>query len=104
MKFITAIIRSINLEKVVKGLKETGVKGMTISEVKGIGEEIVLYKPYSVHNKIEIIVPEKEVDNVIETIVNMAQSREPGDGVVTVQKIEELIKIRSGEKVGPHDL
>lgn len=48
MKIVTAIIRSISLEKVVKGLKETGIKGITISEVKGLGEEIILYKPYSV--------------------------------------------------------
>ena len=81
MKLVTAIIRSISLEKVVKALKETGVKGMTIC----------------VHNKIEIIVTEKEVGKVAETILNLAQTREPGDGVITVQKIEDLIKIRTGE-------
>lgn len=104
MKIITAIIRCMDLEKVVNGLKKSGVKGMTISEVKGVGEEIVLYKPYSIHNKIEIIVHEAEVDGVIETILSLVKTGERGDGVITVQTIEELIKIRSGEKVGPHDL
>ncbi len=104
MKLITAIIRSICLEKVVTGLKKSGVKGITISEVKGVGEEIVLYKPYSVHHKIEIILPEKKVDKVIETILALAHTGEPGDGVITVQKIEELIKIRTGEKASLHDL
>ena len=104
MKLVTAIVRTISLEKVVEGLKKIGVRGLTISEVKGVGEEIILYKPYSVHNKIEIIVSEKETDKVIKTILDLTQTGEPGDGVITVQKIEELIKIRTKETVSPYDL
>jgi nitrogen regulatory protein PII len=57
-----------------------------------------------VHNKIEIIVHNDEVDKVIKTILDLSQTGERGDGVLIVQKIEELIKIRTGEKVGPYDL
>jgi nitrogen regulatory protein PII len=45
-----------------------------------------------------------EVDKVIKTILDLSQTGERGDGVLIVQKIEELIKIRTGEKVGPYDL
>jgi len=47
MKLITAIIRSLCLEKVIAGLNKLGVKGITVSEVKGRGEEVILYRNYS---------------------------------------------------------
>ncbi len=104
MRHVTAIIRSINLEKVVEALKNIGVKGITISEVKGIGEETVLYRPYSVHDKIEIIVSEGEVDKIVEIISEAAQTGESGDGIICVQEVDQLIKIRTGERVNPIDL
>jgi nitrogen regulatory protein PII len=104
MRHITAIIRSIKLEDVVKALKGIGVKGITISEVKGRGEEIILYHPYSVHNKIEIIVPEGEVDKIVERISDIAKTGERGDGIICVNRVDKLIKIRTGERVGPGEL
>ena len=70
---------------------------MTVTEVKGRGEEVVLYRNYSVHNKIEIILPDNEVDNAVKTILDLAQTGERGDGVITVQEVKELIRIRTKE-------
>ena len=97
MKLVTAIIRSLCLEKVVTGLNKLGVKGMTVSEVKGRGEEVILYRNYSVHNKVEIILHDSEVDKVIETILDLTQTGIRGDGIITVQEVKELIKIRTQE-------
>ncbi len=104
MRHITAIIRSFKLEDMVEALKGIGIKGITISEVKGIGEEIILYHPYSVHNKIEIIADEKEVDTILERISDVAQTGERGDGIIFVEGIDKLIKIRTGERVHPSEL
>ena len=97
MKLITAIIRNFSLEKIITGLNKIGVKGITISEVKGRGEEVILYRHYSIHNKIEIILPDNEVDKAIKTILDLAQTGERGDGVITVQEVKELIRIRTKE-------
>jgi len=104
MKYITAIIRSICLDTVVKSLKEAGIRGITISEVRGTGDEVVLYTPYSVHNKLEIITRTENVDKVITLILECSQTCESGDGVIVVHNVEELIKIQTGERVSPDDV
>ncbi len=104
MRLVTAIIRSITLEKIVKGLKEIGIKGITITEIKGLGEETHLYRPYTIHDKIEIVVPDEKVEEVVDTIQNLARIGQPGDGVILIQKVKELIKIRTGERPYPHNL
>jgi nitrogen regulatory protein PII len=55
MKLITGIVRTTSLERVVQSLERIGIKGMTISQIKGLGEELRLNNPYSIHDKIEII-------------------------------------------------
>ncbi len=104
MKLVTAIIRSMSLERVVEGLKGIGIKGITISEVKGLGEEIRLYRPYTIHDKIELIVHDEEVERVLTTITEEAHTGEPGDGVIIVQKVKELIKIRTRKSTSPYKL
>jgi nitrogen regulatory protein P-II 1 len=99
MKLITAVIRSICLDKLICGLNEIGVDGFTVFQVEGRGEELVLYKHFSVHARIEIIVPDQEVDKVRKTILDTTHTGERGDGIITVQEIKELTRIRTGETV-----
>jgi nitrogen regulatory protein P-II 1 len=98
MKTITAIVRTDSLEDIVKSLEEKGIRGMTITEIKGIGSEVRLYKPYTIHNRIEIIVPDEKVEEVTGTIVQQGQTGFAGDGLIGVYPMDYMIKIRTGEK------
>lgn len=107
MKKIEAIIKPFKLEDVRDALGEVGVKGMTISEVKGFGrqkghaeiyrgaEYIVDFLPKI---KIEMVVPDSIVDRVIEAIIRGARTGKIGDGKIFVYPIEQSIRIRTGEK------
>lgn len=97
MKLITAVIRSMCLEKVITQLNDIGIQGLTVFEVKGRGEEVVLYRDFSVHSRVEIIVPDHQVERVRKTIIDVSCTRQKGDGVITVQEIKEFTRIRTGE-------
>jgi len=72
---------------------------MTISVVKGIGEQVTLYKPYAIHNMIQIIVPDEKVEEVEDVILNCTHTGMAGDGIVAVSQIDYMIKIRSKERL-----
>jgi nitrogen regulatory protein P-II 1 len=109
MKKIEAIIKPFKLDNVKEGLNEIGIKGITISEVKGYGrqkghteiyrgaEYIVDFLPKI---KIEVVVSDNLVDAVIEKIIENAKTGKVGDGKIFVIPIEEAIRIRTGEKGG----
>jgi nitrogen regulatory protein P-II 1 len=109
MKKIEAIIKPFKLDNVKEGLNEIGIKGITISEVKGYGrqkghteiyrgaEYIVDFLPKI---KIEVVVSDNLVDVVIEKIIENAKTGKVGDGKIFVIPIEEAIRIRTGEKGG----
>lgn len=99
MKLITAIVRTTALEAIVKALEGAGIRGLTISEVKGIGEQVQLFKPYTIHRRIEIFVPNDRADNVTKVILDHASTGISGDGLLSVQPVECVIKIRTREKV-----
>lgn len=98
MKTVTAVIRTESLEAIVKSLGERGVRGMTIAEIKGLGREVQLYQPYSVHNRIEIIVPDEKVEEVTAVILQHGKTGFAGDGLIGVYPMDYMIKIRTGEK------
>jgi nitrogen regulatory protein P-II 1 len=98
VKTIIAIVRTDTLGDIVKALEERGIRGMTISEIKGTGEEARLYKPYAIHNRIEIIVPDEKVEEITGVIVRHARTGFAGDGIIGVYPTEYMIKIRTGEK------
>lgn len=100
MKMITAIVRASCFEGVVKSLGDIGIRGITISEVKGTGEQVSLYKPYTIHNKLEIIVPDDKVEEVTGIILEYARMGMAGDGLITVSPLDYTIKIRTKEKLG----
>jgi len=112
MKLIMAVIKPFRLDDVRDALSEIGIKGMTVTEVKGFGRQkghTELYRgaEYTVDFlpkiKLEVAVPSDLVDRVIESITTAAQTGKIGDGKIFVSEIEQVIRIRTGE-TGPEAL
>jgi len=107
MKKIEAIIKPFKLDDVKEALNEMGIKGMTISEVKGYGrqkghKEIYRGAEYVVDFipkiKLEIITEAEITDQVVECIRQAANSGKIGDGKIFVLPVEEVVRVRTGEK------
>ncbi|MFC1523327.1 P-II family nitrogen regulator [Thermodesulfobacteriota bacterium] len=107
MKKIEAIIKPFKLDDVKEALNEIGIKGMTISEVKGYGrqkghKEIYRGAEYVVDFipkiKMEIIIESAQVDTVVETIRQAANTGKIGDGKIFVLPVEQIIRVRTGER------
>ena len=110
MKKIEAIIRPFRIDDVREALGEIGVKGMTLTEVKGYGRQkghTELYRgsEYQIDFlpkiKLEVIVADKQADKVVDTIIRAAKTGQVGDGKVFVTNLENVIRIRTGE-AGDH--
>jgi nitrogen regulatory protein P-II 1 len=99
MKLVKAIVRTTALENTVKALEDTGVHGMSISEVRGVGEEVRLFSQYSVHNMIDIIVHAEDVERVVNVLLDVAHTGLEGDGLIAVCPLDYLIHIRTKEKI-----
>ncbi len=106
MKKIEAIIKPFKLDDVKEALNGIGIKGMTISEVKGYGRqkghtEIYRGAEYVVDFlpkiKVEVIVDGDQVDQVVETIVEAARTGKIGDGKIFVLPVEKIVRVRTGE-------
>ena len=106
MKKIEAIIRPHKLEDVRSALQESGVNGMTISEVKGVGRqkghtEVYRGSEYKVDFlpkiKVEIVVSDKVLDKTVSIIVKAAKTGNVGDGKIFVLPVEEVIRVRTDE-------
>jgi nitrogen regulatory protein P-II 1 len=109
MKKIEAIIKPFKLEDVKHALSKIGVQGMTLTEVKGFGRQkghIEVYRgaEYKIDflpkTKIELIVTDNMVPQVIETIEQSAKTGKIGDGKIFISPVEEVIRIRTGERGG----
>ena len=107
MKKIEAIIKPFKLDDVKEALGEIGVQGMTISEVKGYGrqkghKEIYRGAEYVVDFipkiKIEIVVEADRAEKVIEKIREAANSGKIGDGKIFLLPLEEVVRVRTGER------
>jgi nitrogen regulatory protein P-II 1 len=107
MKKIEAIIQPSRFESVKDALKEIGVEGITVSEVRGHGRqkghtEVYRGREYSVDLlpkvKLELVVSEAQSAKVIETIMAAARTGKIGDGKIFVYTVEEAIRIRNGER------
>ena len=107
MKKVEAIIKPFKLDEVKEQLNEIGVKGITVTEVKGFGrqkghtelyrgaEYIVDFLPKI---KMEIVISDGLVNDVIDTIMKAAQTGRIGDGKIFVTNLEDTIRIRTGER------
>ncbi len=107
MKMIAAVIKHFKLDDVRKSLTEIGIHGMTAIEVKGFGRQkghMEVYRgvEYEVQFlpkiKIEVAVPDEKLDDVLSTIESSAKTGEIGDGKIFVYDLQEVIRIRTGEK------
>ena len=108
MKKIEAIIKPFKLSNVKDSLHELGISGMTVIDVKGFGRQrgstggIDTTDSYDdeflAKMKLEVIVEDKQVDQVIDSIKSSAYSGKIGDGKIFVSNIEQVIRIRTGEK------
>ncbi len=106
MKKIEAIIRPFKIDDVREALLEIGIKGMTITEVKGYGRqkghtEMYRGSEYQIDflpkMKIEIIAPDNNVDKIVDTILKSAKTGQVGDGKIFIYPVEEVIRVRTEE-------
>ena len=106
MKKIEAIIRPFRIDDVREALAEIGVKGMTLTEVKGYGRQkghTELYRgsEYQIDFlpkiKLEVIIADNLADKVVDTIMNAARTGQVGDGKIFVYPVEDVIRVRTGE-------
>ena len=107
MKKIEAIIKPFKLDEVKDGLASIGIHGLTISEVKGFGRQkghTELYRgaEYEIDFlpkiKLEVVVADNQLDEVINTIMKTAQTGRIGDGKIFVIDLVDTIRIRTGER------
>ena len=107
MKQITAIVKPFKLEEVREALAEVGVTGLTVTEVKGFGRQkghTELYRgaeyvvDFLPKIKLEVIVPDDLVPQVVETVEKSARTGRIGDGKIFVTNVEEVVRIRRGER------
>jgi nitrogen regulatory protein P-II 1 len=107
MKKIEAIIKPFKLDEVKEALNALGIQGMTVTEVKGFGRQkghVELYRgaEYDIafipKVKIEVVIAEAMVEKVVAVIQEKARTGKIGDGKIFISKLEEIIRIRTGEK------
>jgi len=112
VKLVTAIIKPFKLDDVREALSNLGVRGMTVTEVKGFGRQkghTELYRgaeyvvDFIPKTKLEIGIDDDQLDTVIETISQFAGSSKIGDGKIFVSDLEQAIRIRTKE-TGPDAL
>ena len=112
MRLVTAVVKPFRLEEVKAALQDAGIAGMTVSEAQGFGRqgghtEVYRGAEYRIDFvpkvRIEVVVDDSEVDRVVRLIVDAARTGRIGDGKVWTTPVEDLIRIRTGER-GPDAL
>lgn len=107
MRLVVAVIKPHKLDEVKEALKRVGIQGLTVSEVQGFGRqrghtEVYRGAEYTVDLvpkvRIDIVVDDEIVREVVDTIVDTAKSGKIGDGKVWVVPVEEIVRIRTGER------
>jgi nitrogen regulatory protein P-II 1 len=107
MKKIEAIIQPFKLEEVKEALKNIGIDGMTISEVRGHGrqkghKEVYRGQEYNVDLlpkvRFDLVVPNERLEEVVDTITSAARTGKIGDGKIFVYDVAEAIRIRNGDR------
>jgi nitrogen regulatory protein P-II 1 len=106
VKQVTAIIKPFKLDEVREALAEVGVSGLTVTEVKGFGRQkghTELYRgaeyvvDFLPKIRVEVVLPDNQVEAAIEAIVKAARTGKIGDGKIFVTPVEQAIRIRTGE-------
>jgi len=106
VKKIEAIIRPFKLEEVKESLVEEGIRGLTISEVRGYGRQKGHTETYRGSEyriefvpkiKIEVVVEDAKVEKVVDAILKTAKTGQVGDGKIFIYNVEDVVRIRTGE-------
>ena len=109
MKLITAVIKPFKLDEVKAALQAFGVHGMTVSEASGYGRQrghTEVYRGAEYHVdfiprvKVEVLVNDGSVDQVVDGIINAARTGKIGDGKVWVTAVDAVVRVRTGERGG----
>lgn len=109
MKMIVAVIKPFKLDEVKEALQEVGLQGITVSEARGFGRQkghTELYRgaeyvvDFLPKVRIEVVVEDNMVDRTVEAIINAARTGRIGDGKIFIMPVEEVIRIRTGERGG----
>ena len=109
MKLITAIVKPAKVDDIKVALQAAGIAGMTVSETRGFGRQkghtgIYRGAEYTVDFipkvRIEVLVEDGEAQSIIDVIVNTASTGSIGDGKLWVTNVEQVIRIRTGERGG----
>jgi nitrogen regulatory protein P-II 1 len=112
MKLVTAVVKPFKLDEVKEAVKQAGITGLTVSQVRGFGHtgghvEVFRGKEYLFDFvdklQIEIICTDEQVEALIEAIVNAARTDTVGDGMAWVTDVEHVVRIRTNER-GPDAL
>lgn len=107
MKKIIAIIRPDKLEDVKISLEEIGCHGMTVKEIKGRGQQLGITENYRGRDyridlipktEIEIVTNDGNVENIVQVIIKNAQTGDIGDGKIFISPVEDVVRIRTGER------
>lgn len=107
MKLITAVVKPFKLDDIKVSLQALGIKGMTVSEASGFGRqkghtEVYRGAEYTVDLvpkvRLEVIVDDADVETVLDAIVKTAHTGSIGDGKVWVSPVEQIIRVRTGER------
>jgi nitrogen regulatory protein P-II 1 len=107
MKLVTAVIKPYQLDAVKEALHAMGVSGMTVSEVQGYGRqkghtEVYRGAEYTVEFlpkiRIDVLIDEIDVHKVVDAVVNAARTGKIGDGKVWVTQVDEVVRVRTGER------
>ena len=107
MKKIIAIIRPDKFEDVKNALEEIGCHGMTVMDVKGRGRQLGVTESYRGHDyridilpktELEIVTKDTDVEDIVQTIIDTAQTGDIGDGKIFISPVEDVVRIRTGER------
>ena len=106
MKLVTAVIKPFKLDDVREALSDIGIQGITVTEVKGFGRQkghTELYRgaeyvvDFLPKVKVEVAIPDDQVEQVMESIMKVANTGKIGDGKIWVINLEQVTRIRTGE-------
>ena len=103
MRIVTAIIKPFKLDEVRQALSDLGIRGITVTEVKGFGRQKGHTELYRGAEYVVAFLPKVQVELVIEAIENAARTGKIGDGKIFVTVLEQVVRIRTGE-TGPEAL
>jgi len=106
LKKIIAIIRSGLLKDVEKRLKKVGVSGLTVTRVKGYGEDKAIWAKdwLGEHARIEIFADKTKADAIAAAIMEVAHTGEHGDGIICILPVEKIFRIRTKSEVKPDEI